>query len=45
MQTEDGDDEGLSQIAGRYGPLPTIVGALFAAGLIWFMFTLADGFA
>ena len=43
MHTEDGDDD--TELAGRYGVWPTIAGVLFAGGLIWLMFALADGFA
>ena len=28
-----------------YGHLAAIVGFLFAAGIVWFMFSLADGFS
>ena len=44
MHSEDGDED-TQNISSYYGVLPTIVGALFAAGVIWFMFALADGFA
>ncbi|MEM7060774.1 MAG: hypothetical protein AAF557_24605 [Pseudomonadota bacterium] len=44
MHTEDGEED-LKSTSGYYGPLPTFAGILIAGGLIWFMFTLADGFA
>ncbi|MDH3666217.1 MAG: hypothetical protein OEN23_04725 [Paracoccaceae bacterium] len=44
MHSEDGEED-LRGIGAYYGVAPAIAGALFAAGLIWFMFTLADGFA
>jgi hypothetical protein len=43
MHSEDGDED--LQIASRYGIWPTIAGFLFGAGIIWFMFAFADGFA
>lgn len=43
MHSEDGEED--QKISDYYGPLPMIVGLLFAAGLIWFMFAYADGFA
>jgi len=42
---QDDDDEEMKNIASYYGIAPLIVGLLFAAGLMWFMFALADGFA
>ena len=44
MHSEDGEED-LQGVSNFYGPLPAIAGILFAAGLIWFMFALADGFA
>ena len=44
MHTEDGNEDD-EHISGYYGIAPTIVGILFAAGLILFMFMVADGFA
>ena len=44
MHSEDGEED-LKGVADRYGPAPVIAGAAFAAGLIWLMFALADGFA
>ena len=44
MHSEDGEED-LKGVADRYGPAPVIAGAVFAAGLIWLMFALADGFA
>ena len=43
MHSEDGEED--LKVSNYYGPLPMIVGFLFAGGLIWFMFSLADGFA
>lgn len=43
MHSEDGEED--LKISAYYGALPTIAGALFAGGVIWFMFSLADGFA
>mgnify|MGYP000214988087 CR=1 FL=1 len=43
MHSEDGEED--LKVSDFYGPLPMIVGFLFAAGLIWFMFAYADGFA
>lgn len=42
---QDDDDQSIKHIASYYGMAPMIVGLLFAAGVIWFMFALADGFA
>jgi len=42
MHTGD-DDEG--DISNYYGFWPGLIGLLIAAGIIWFMFHLADGFA
>ncbi|MEM1164029.1 MAG: hypothetical protein AAGJ28_24115 [Pseudomonadota bacterium] len=44
MHTDD-DDEETGRISAYYGVVPTIAGILFAGGLIWFMFAIADGFA
>jgi hypothetical protein len=44
MHDEEGEED-LGNVSAYYGVLPTIAGILFAGGLIWFMFTLADGFA
>lgn len=44
MHDEEGEED-LGGIAAYYGILPTIAGLAFAAGLIWFMFEVADGFA
>ena len=44
MHSEDGEED-LKHIGGYYGILPTIIGLAFAAGLIAFMFAVADGFA
>ena len=44
MHSEDGDEDG-QKISNYYGVLPGIVGLLFAGGLCWIMFSLADGFA
>ena len=41
MHSDDDDPKTIH----RYGPLPMVVGALLAGGLIWFMFALADGFS
>ena len=43
MHSEDGEED--LKISNYYGIAPTIAGILFAAGLVWLMFTLADGFA
>ena len=43
MHSEDGEED--LTITARFGVWPTIAGTLFGAGLIWFMFALADGFA
>ena len=43
MHSEDGEED--LKISNYYGVAPAIVGVLFAAGLIWFLFSLADGFA
>lgn len=43
MHSEDGEED--LKISNYYGILPAVVGILFAGGLIWFMFSLADGFA
>ena len=43
MHSEDGEED--LKISAYYGIVPTIVGVLFAAGLVWLMFALADGFA
>ncbi len=42
---QGGDDEEDAKISNYYGAAPTIIGILFAGGVIWFMFALADGFA
>jgi len=42
MHDSDEEDEKLSNY---YGVFPGIVGVLFAAGVVWFMFALADGFS
>ncbi|MEO1710973.1 MAG: hypothetical protein AAFR27_15680 [Pseudomonadota bacterium] len=39
------DDEADAEISNYYGVWPGIIGFLIAAGIIWFMFALADGFA
>ena len=44
MHDEEGEED-LGNIGATYGVLPTFAGVVFAAGLIWFMFELADGFA
>lgn len=44
MHSEDGEED-LQEIGAYYGIKPAVAGVLFAAGLIWFMFALADGFA
>ena len=41
----DDDDDEMKKVGSYYGFAPMIVGLLFAAGLMWFMFALADGFA
>ena len=38
-------DTGRVDNVTTYGHKTTIVGILLAAGIIWFMFTLADGFS
>lgn len=43
MHSEDGDQD--TEIASRFGIWPTLAGAALASGLIWLMFSLADGFA
>ena len=43
MHSEDGEED--LKISNYYGVAPAIFGVLFAGGLIWFMFSLADGFA
>lgn len=43
MHNDDSDEE--RGVSNYYGVAPVIAGVLFAGGLIWFMFTLADGFA
>lgn len=35
----------MKHIASYYGFAPMVVGLLFAAAVIWFMFAFADGFA
>lgn len=40
-----GEDEQDAQISKYYGIWPCIFGLLTAAGLIWMMFALADGFS
>ena len=42
---QDDDDESMKHIASYYGMAPMIVGLLFAAAVIGFMFAVADGFA
>ncbi|MDG1211795.1 MAG: hypothetical protein P8Q48_06165 [Paracoccaceae bacterium] len=42
---QEDDDDQMKHIASYYGMAPMIVGLLFAAGVIWFMFAVADGFA
>jgi len=44
MHSEDGDED-LKHLPNYYGPAPVVIGLAFAAGLIWLMFSLADGFA
>ncbi|MEO0682730.1 MAG: hypothetical protein AAF192_20205 [Pseudomonadota bacterium] len=44
MHSED-DDEDVKHLPNYYGPAPVFAGFAFAAGLIWLMFVLADGFA
>ena len=41
MHSNDDDPKTIH----RYGPWPMIAGAILAVALIWFMFTLADGFS
>lgn len=41
----DEDDDEMKNIGAYYGAAPMIVGLLFAAAVIWFMFAVADGFA
>lgn len=43
MHSEDGEED--LKVSDFYGAWPMIIGFLFAAGLIWFMFAYADGFA
>lgn len=43
MQDHDADED--RRISNYYGVVPGIAGILFAAGLCWIMFALADGFA
>ena len=46
MQVGDEEVHGHDNIdADYYGIWPTIIGLLFAAAMIWFMFAFADGFA
>lgn len=42
MHAEDEED---ARVSSYYGFWPSLVGLLLAAGIIWFMFALADGFA
>lgn len=44
MHDEEGEED-LGGIANYYGVAPAIVGLLVAAGVIWFMFEYAAGFA
>ena len=44
MHSEDGDED-VHKISNIYGIWPGIAGILVAAGIIWLMFALADGFA
>ena len=44
MHSEDGEED-LKGVSEYYGAKPAFAGVLLAAGLIWFMFALADGFA
>ncbi|MEM1298980.1 MAG: hypothetical protein AAGH68_06825 [Pseudomonadota bacterium] len=43
MHSEDGEED--LKVANYYGPITRIAGILFAGGIMWFMFALADGFA
>ncbi len=43
MHSEDSEED--KKVSNYYGVAPMIAGLLFAGGLIWFMFRLADGFA
>lgn len=45
VQIMHAEDEADAQISNYYGVWPTIIGLLFGALLIWFMFAFADGFA
>lgn len=42
---QNDDEESMKHIASYYGMAPMVVGLLFAAVVIGFMFALADGFA
>ena len=42
---QNDDEESMKHIASYYGMAPMIVGLLFAAVVIGFMFAVADGFA
>ncbi len=44
MHSEDGDED-VHEISNYYGMWTGLAGLLFGAGLIWFMFAFADGFA
>ena len=44
MHSEDGDEDTQS-LSNFYGLWPGVLGVLFGLGVIWFMFTFADGFA
>jgi len=41
----ESDEEDGKPISNYYGLAPGIAGLLFAGGLCWLMFALADGFA
>jgi len=43
MHSEDGEED--LKASNTYGPATSIAGILFAGGLIWMMFALADGFS
>jgi hypothetical protein len=41
---QDHDVDADRKVSNYYGVLPGIAGLLFAGGLTWLMFALADGF-